>query len=188
MDAKTLQVTAHYDISSKGGGPGGLAMDAKNHILFAFCHDPHTAVILNADNGDILASLPIGDGVDAAEFNPNTSEAFSSQRDGTLTVIKEDSPTSFEVEQTVTTQAGARTSTLDAKTNQVYLVTAEMAPPTTQPAAQATTQAEAAPRIMVAAPWSPAHSRYWSSDANNPSRGFMVISFSEFTRVSARSW
>jgi DNA-binding beta-propeller fold protein YncE len=146
VDAKTLQVTGHYDLGGKGGGPGGLAMDVKNHILFAFCHDPATAVILNSDNGNILTSLPIGSGVDAGEFNPNTNEAFSSQGDGTLTVIKEDSPTTFEVEQNVTTQTGARTSTLDTKTNQIYLITAQMAPPASQPATQASTQTDAPPR------------------------------------------
>ena len=46
MDLKTLKVTAHYDLGGKGGGPGGLALDAKNQILFAFCHDPATAVIM----------------------------------------------------------------------------------------------------------------------------------------------
>ena len=128
VDAKALKVTAHYDLAGKGGGPAGLALDAKNHVLFAFCHNPHTAVILSADDGKILATLPIGNGVDAGEFNPNTMEAFSSQRDGTLTVIRENSPTSFEVEQTVQTKPGAKTSTLDTKTDRIYLITAEQAP------------------------------------------------------------
>ena len=97
VDAKSLKVSAHHDVAGKGGGPGGLAMDSKNHILFVFCHNPHTAVILNADDGKIITTLPIGNGVDAGEFNPSTMEAFSSQRDGTLTVIKENSPTSFQV-------------------------------------------------------------------------------------------
>ena len=134
VDAKTLKVTAHYDLAGKGGGPGGLAIDAKNHILFVFCHNPHTAVILNADDGHIITTLPIGDGVDAGEFNPNTLEAFSSQRDATLTVIKEKSPSEFIVEQTVQTKPGARTSTLDTRTNRVFLVTAEQAPAPAQPA------------------------------------------------------
>jgi len=64
-------------------------------------------------------------------------EAFSSQGDGTLTVIKENSPTDFVVEQNVQTKRGARTSTLDTKTNQIYLITAEYAAPSTQPAAVA---------------------------------------------------
>ncbi|HZL38373.1 MAG TPA: hypothetical protein VFC78_23875 [Tepidisphaeraceae bacterium] len=129
VDAKSLKVTAHYSLEGKGGGPGGLAIDARHHVLFAFCHRPATAVILNAENGKILATLPIGNGVDAGEFNPKTMEAFSSQRDGTLTVIKETSPTQFEVEQNVQTKAGARTSTLDEKTNRILLITAEQGPP-----------------------------------------------------------
>ena len=128
VDAKAMKVLAHYDLAGKGGGPAGLALDAQNHVLFAFCHNPHTAVILNADDGKILATLPIGSGVDAGEFNPHTMEAFSSQRDGTLTVIKETNPTTFEVEQTVQTKPGAKTSTLDLNTDRIYLITAERAP------------------------------------------------------------
>jgi hypothetical protein len=135
VDSAALKCTGHYDISSKANGPGGMAMDVKNRILFSFCHDPAACVILNADTGNILASLPIGEGVDAAEFNQDTLEAFSSQGDGTLTVIKENSPTDFAVEQTVQTKAGARTSSLDSKTGQIYLVTADFVAPATQPAA-----------------------------------------------------
>ena len=127
VDANTLKVTAHYDLGGKGGGPAGLALDAKNHILFAACHNPQTMVVLSADDGKIITSLPIGNGVDGAGFNPNTMEAFSSQRDGTLTVVKENSPDSFEVEQNVQTKPGAKTCTLDTKTNQIYLITAEQA-------------------------------------------------------------
>jgi hypothetical protein len=76
-----------------------------------------------------LASLPIGTGVDEAAFDPGTMEAFSSQGDGTMTIIKEISPTSFQVEQTVTTAAGARTMTLDTKTNHAFTVTGEYGPP-----------------------------------------------------------
>lgn len=129
VDAKTLKVTTHYDLAGKGGGPAGLALDAKNHILFAACHEPATMVILNADDGKIITTLPIGKGVDGAGFNPNTMEAFSSQGDGTLTVVKENSPTSLAVEQNVQTKPGARTMTVDTKTNQIFLVTAEFTPP-----------------------------------------------------------
>jgi DNA-binding beta-propeller fold protein YncE len=139
VDANTMKVTAHYDLTGKGGGPGGLGLDAKNHILFAFCHDPAVCVVLSADDGKILATLPIGTGVDAGGFNPNTMEAFSSQGDATLTIIKEQNPGSFEVEQTVTTLRGAKTCTLDAKTNQIFLITAEYAAPTTRPATPPTT-------------------------------------------------
>lgn len=146
VDVKSLKVTAHYDLSSKGGGPGGLGLDAKNQILFAFCHDPQTCVVLNAVDGKILATLPIGRGTDGGGFNPNTMEAFSSQGDGTLTIIKEISPTSFEVEQTVQTKSRAKTCTLDAKNNQIVLITTEPMPAAAQPAA-----APAAPAAPAAA-------------------------------------
>ncbi len=129
VDAKTLTVTAHYDLSGKGGTCAGLALDAKNHILFAACRNPANMVILNADDGKIITTLPIGTGTDGAGFNPNTMEAFSSQGDGTLTIVKENSPTSFVVEQTVQTMMGARTSTLDSKTNRIILIAAEFGPP-----------------------------------------------------------
>jgi YVTN family beta-propeller protein len=129
VDAKTLKVSATYDLQGKGGGCAGLAMDVKNNILFATCRSPQTMVILNAGDGKILASLPIGSGSDGAGFNPNTMEAFSSQGEGTLTVVKENSPTSFVVEQTLKTAPRARTMTLDTKTNRVLLITAEFTPP-----------------------------------------------------------
>jgi DNA-binding beta-propeller fold protein YncE len=129
VDAKTLKVTAQYSLEGKGGGPGGLGLDAKNHILFAMCHNPATCVILSADDGKILATLPIGQGTDGGGFNPRTMEAFSSQRDGTLTIIKENSPTNFEVEQTVQTKSGARTCTLDTKNNHIILITVEPVTP-----------------------------------------------------------
>jgi DNA-binding beta-propeller fold protein YncE len=141
VDVKALKVTAHYDLGGKGSGPAGLGLDVKNHILFAMCHDPQTCVILNAENGKILATLPIGRGTDGGGFNPNTMEAFSSQGDGTLTIIKENSPTSFEVEQTVQTKSRAKTCTLDTKNNQIVLITTEPAPA----AAGATAPAAATP-------------------------------------------
>ena len=128
VDTKTLKVTATYGLDGKGGGPGGLALDAKNHILFATCHNPPTMVILNAETGKVLDALPIGTGTDGATFNPNTMEAFSSNGDGTLTVIKEQSPTKFVVEQNVPTMRGAKTLTLDSKTNHVLMIAAETAP------------------------------------------------------------
>jgi len=128
VDVKTLKVTAHYDLAGKGGGPAGLGFDAKNRILFAMCHDPQTCVVLNADDGKILATLPIGRGTDGGGFNPDTMEAFSSQGDGTLTIIKETSPTTFEVEQNVQTKSRAKTCTLDTKNNQIIVITTESAP------------------------------------------------------------
>ena len=131
VDAKTMTMTGTYDVSSKGGTCAGLALDVAHNILFATCRKPQTMVILNAADGTILETLPIGQGTDGAVFNPATMEAFSSQGDGTLTIVKENSPTSFAVEQTLTTAPRAKTLTLDTKTNRILLITAEFgaAPP-----------------------------------------------------------
>jgi len=125
VDLTTLKVTATYSLGDKGGGPAGLGLDAKNHVLFAFCRRPATCVILSADDGKILDTLPIGTGSDGGGFNPNTMEAFSSQGDGTLTIIKEKSPTSFVVEQTVSTKSGAKTCALDTQKNRIMLICTE---------------------------------------------------------------
>jgi DNA-binding beta-propeller fold protein YncE len=131
VDAKALKVTGTYDLAPKGGTPAGLAFDVKNGILFATCRKPAVMVMLKASDGTIIDTQPIGNGTDGAVFNPATMEAFSSHSDGTLSIIKEKSPSSFEVEQTVQTMRGAKTLTLDPKTNHVYLIAAEYGPPPT---------------------------------------------------------
>jgi len=129
VDAKNMTVTAHYDMSSKGSGGSGLAFDAKNHILFAYYRQPSpVVVIVNADNGNIIATLPTGVGVDTVAFNPATMEAISAENGGTMTFIKENSPTSFAVEQTLKTMPGAKTLALDTKTNHLLTMTAEFEP------------------------------------------------------------
>jgi len=138
VDAKTMTVKAHYDVSSKGVTNGsGLAFDAKNHVLFAYYRQPSPmVVIVNAENGNIITSIPTGAGVDTVAFNPATMEAISAQgTDGTMIFIKENSPTSFAVEQTLPTKMGARTLVLDTKTNHVLTMTAEYepAPPNAAP-------------------------------------------------------
>ncbi len=134
IDADAMKMVGKYDISSKGGGCAGLALDAKNSILFASCRDKQNMIILSATDGHIITDLPIGNGSDGATFNPATMEAFSSQGDGTLTVIKEDSPTSFSVEQTVPTPARAKVLTLDTMTNNILTITAEYGPVPAAPA------------------------------------------------------
>ena len=146
IDANTMTMTGKFDISSRGGGCAGLALDVKNSILlFAACRDKKNMIILSAADGKILTDLPIGNGSDGATFNPATMEAFSAQGDGTLTVIKEDSPTSFSVEQTVPTPARAKVLTLDPKTGQIYTITAEYGPVPAAPAAPPAPPAPPAP-------------------------------------------
>ncbi len=132
VDANTLKVTGHFDLGEKGNGPAGLAIDTKNHILFAMCRGGNggtpTCVILSAVDGKILATLPLAGSSDGATFNPSTMEAFSSHGNGTLSVIKENSPTEFVLEETVQTKAGGKTCTLDAKTDHVIVITREAAP------------------------------------------------------------
>jgi len=134
IDANTMKMVGRYDVSSKGGGCAGLALDAKNNVLFASCRDKKNMIILSATDGHILTDLPIGNGSDGATFNPATMEAFSSQGDGTLTVVKENSPTSFSVEQTVATPVRAKVLTLDTKTNRILTITAEFGPVPPAPA------------------------------------------------------
>ena len=128
VDTKALKVTGTYALEGKGVIPSGLALDVENHVLFASCRQPATMVILNSDTGKILDTLPIGTGTDGATFNPNTLEAFSSNFDGTLTVIKENTPTSFVVEQNVPTMRSAKTLTIDTKTNHVLMIAADYSP------------------------------------------------------------
>jgi DNA-binding beta-propeller fold protein YncE len=148
IDANAMKMVGKYDLSSKGGGCAGLALDAKNNILFAACRDKQNMIVLSAEDGHIITDLPIGNGCDGATFNPETMEAFSSQGDGTLTVIKENSPTSFVVEQTVPTPARAKVLTLDTKTNQILTITAEYGPVPAAPPAGSTPPPAGAPAWM----------------------------------------
>jgi DNA-binding beta-propeller fold protein YncE len=153
IDANSMKMVGKYDVSSKGGGCAGLALDAKNNILFAACRDKKNMIILSAADGHIITDLPIGAGCDGAAFNPATMEVFTSQGDGTLTVIKESAPSSFSVEQTVPTPARAKTLTLDTKTNQILSITAEFGPQPPEP------PADTPPPAAGAAPGPPAWMR-----------------------------
>ncbi len=136
IDAKAMKMTGKYELGENGGGPAGLSIDPKNRVLFAYCREHQNCIVLNADTGKILKTLPTGSGVDSAQFNPQTMESFSSHGDGILTVIKENSPTDFAVEQQVQTKQGAKTCTLDTRTNDIFLITAERAPARAPAAAQ----------------------------------------------------
>ncbi len=141
VNQKTLKTTAHYPLGDVGRC-NGLALDAKNGVLFAACaqgrapgRDPQPVmVILSAKDGRILTTLPLAGASDGAVFNPATMEAFSSHGNGTLTIIKEKSPTSFEVEQNLQTMNGARTLTLDPKTGRIFVMSVERGPAPPPPA------------------------------------------------------
>jgi DNA-binding beta-propeller fold protein YncE len=126
IDTKSLQVKSRWPLAP-GQNPTGLAMDVEHHRLFAGCHNQQM-VVVDADSGRVVATLPIGGGTDGTAFDPATSLAFSSNGEGTLTVIHEDSPAIFAVRGSVATQQGARTLAVDPKTHRVYLATAEFGP------------------------------------------------------------
>src|SRR5437588_3787511 len=127
FDSNKLTVENRWKIAP-GEEPSGLAMDRKHRRLFSVCSNK-MMVVVNADNGKVITTLPIGSGTDAAGFDPETGYAFSSNGEGTLTVVHEDSPDKFSVVENVPTQRVARTMAHDPKTHQVYLVTAEFGPP-----------------------------------------------------------
>ena len=136
VDVKTMKATAHYPLGNIGRC-NGLAMDLKNRVLFAACAQSGNPlpqppqpmmVILRANDGKILTSLPLAGGSDGAVFNPATMEAFSTHGNGTLTVVKETGPTAFEVEQNLQTMNGARTIAFDSKTNRIFTMSDERGP------------------------------------------------------------
>jgi DNA-binding beta-propeller fold protein YncE len=134
VDTKEMKTTGTISLAGKGDGCTGLAIDKKNGILFASCNEPNVMVMVDAKTQKVITTVPIGKGTDGATFNPATMEAFSFQGDGTLTVVKETSPTNFVVEQTLEVPKRARTITLDAKTGHVLSHTAEYGPaPAPQP-------------------------------------------------------
>jgi YVTN family beta-propeller protein len=124
IDTRSNKIDAHWPISSCTS-PHGLAIDAKSRRIFSSCAN-NLMIIIDADSGKQIAALPIGARTDGAAFDPRTRRAFSSNGDGTLTVIAEKTPNSFVLLGTVPTMLGARTMTLDPKTGRLYLVAADL--------------------------------------------------------------
>ena len=142
VDVKTMKAVGHYSFVDKGGC-NGLALDVKNQVLFAACGrsgNPPVQpaqpmmVILSAKDGKILASLSLAGGSDGAAFNPKTMEAFSTHGNGTITIVKEKNPSTFEVEQNLQTMNGARTITFDSKTGHLFTMSQERGPAPPAPA------------------------------------------------------
>ena len=129
IDARGLKVLNRWPLAPCEE-PSGMAIDREHRRLFIGCHNQMMAV-MNADHGKVVATVPIGRGVDANRFDPETQLAFSSNGDGTLTVVHEDSPDKYSVVENVQTERGARTMELDPKTHRVFTVTAQFgeAPP-----------------------------------------------------------
>jgi len=136
IDGRKAEVVARWSLAPCEE-PTGLALDKANHRLFSGCSNKVMTVV-DAESGKLVTTLPIGDGVDGVAFDPQKHLAFSSNgQDGTLTVIRQETPDRYSVAKTIPTAKGARTLTLDPETHKVYLVTARFgatpAPTAAQP-------------------------------------------------------
>ena len=120
IDSKTMKVI-HKWPTAPGGSPVGMSMDPVGRRLFVGCRKPQKLIVMSAEDGTVLADLPIGAGVDATQFD---GDIFASCRDGTLAVARETSPGKFAIVQTVATKQGAKTMGLDPTTHTLYLPTA----------------------------------------------------------------
>ena len=121
VDTKTMKVVQKWP-TAPGGAPVGMAMDRQHHRLFIGCRKPQKLIVMSADDGKVLAELPIGAGVDATQFD---GDIFASCRDGTLAVARQSGRGTFRIVQTVATPQGARTMGLDPTTHTLFLPTAE---------------------------------------------------------------
>jgi DNA-binding beta-propeller fold protein YncE len=126
IDTKKHEVINRWPIAP-GEEASGLAFDAKNHRLFLGCGNKLMAMV-DSTSGKVLATVPIGDGVDATAFDPATQLAFASCGDGTVTIAREDGD-KLTVVQTLKTEPGARTMTIDPATHKIYLASAKSEAP-----------------------------------------------------------
>lgn len=126
FDPKTLTMLARWPLAPCEE-PTGLAIDRAHQRLFAGCGNKTMAVV-DMRTGKVVASPTVGDGVDAAAFDPATQLAFTSNGEGSITVVHEDTPDKYTVVETVPTQRGARTMALNPKTHRLYTVTADFGP------------------------------------------------------------
>jgi len=127
FDARTLEVEGRWPLAPCET-PTGLGIDRQHRRLFVGCRSKVMAVV-DGDSGRVIATLPIDGGVDGIAFDPATALAFSSNGEGTLTVVHEDSPEKFTLVGNVPTKRGAKTLALDEATHRIYLSTAQFGPP-----------------------------------------------------------
>ena len=123
IDARSWKVEHTWPLAP-GEGPSGLALDNATHRLFSNC-DNKLMVVMDAQSGKVITTLPIGEGVDGAAFDPGTKRVFSPNGEGTLTIVQEDGADQYHVLATVPTQKGARTIAIDQHTHHLYLPTAQ---------------------------------------------------------------
>jgi DNA-binding beta-propeller fold protein YncE len=122
VDTKTMKVLDKWP-TAPGGAPVGMSMDTEHRRLFVGCRNPQKLIVMSAEDGKVLADLPIGAGVDATQFD--NGYFFASCRDGSLAIARETSPSKFEIVQNLKTRPGAKTMAVDPTTHAAYLPTAE---------------------------------------------------------------
>jgi YVTN family beta-propeller protein len=127
IDTAKHEVMARWPLAP-GQEPTGIAFDQKNHRLFVACHNKMMAM-LDTQTGKVIATVPIGAGVDGCAFDDATKLAFASCGEGMVTIVKEESPEKLTVVQTLKTEARARTMALDPQTHRIYLPSAQFQPP-----------------------------------------------------------
>ena len=125
VDTKTFKVLNHWSIAP-GEGPTGLAYDSKTKRLFAGCEK--LLMVIDATNGNIVDKITIGDGCDGVAFNDGTKNIYTSNGEGTMTVIHEENANKFTILENIPTKRSARTIALDNQTHLIYLPTAEFEP------------------------------------------------------------
>ena len=123
INSRELKVEQRWP-TSPCSSPSSMAIDRANRRLFIGCRSKVMAVI-DADTGKVITTLPIGDHVDATAFDPETKLIFNSNGEGTVTVIRQESPDKYSVVDTVKTLPRAKTMALDPKTHRLFLSTAE---------------------------------------------------------------
>ena len=123
IDSRKLTVEQRWP-TAPCASPSSMAIDRANRRLFVGCRSKVMAV-MNADTGKVITTLPIGDHVDATAYDPQTKLIFNSNGEGSITVIRQDSPDKYSVVETVKTVPKAKTMALDPKTHQLFLSTAE---------------------------------------------------------------
>jgi DNA-binding beta-propeller fold protein YncE len=127
IDSRSLKILHRWPLAPCDS-PSGMAIDREHRRLFIGCHNEMMAV-MDAATGHVITTVPIGRGVDANRYDPGTGLAFSTNGfDGTLTVVREESPGKFSVVENVPTERGARTMALDLKTHRIFTVTAKFGP------------------------------------------------------------
>jgi DNA-binding beta-propeller fold protein YncE len=123
LDAKGLKVLDRWPVAP-AKAPVSMAIDTRNHRLFVGCRSK-SLLVLDTDNGKAVATLPIGERVDAGAYDPETKLVFCSCGDGTVAVVRQETPDQYAAAETVKTRVGSKTMALDPKTHRLFIPAAE---------------------------------------------------------------